>query len=87
MAGDSQHQGIHPFGLAALLVVDGRIGGIAGRSGRGRVDASALVEEMCASVEWLNAAGSRGELRSLQPTVTAVHEHLHRMLRLSTAET
>jgi hypothetical protein len=47
----------------------------------------AVVDEMRAAVEWLNDAGSREELRSLQPTVTAVQEHLRRMLRLTPSET
>lgn len=47
----------------------------------------AVVDEMRASLEWLNGDDTRDELRSLQPTVAATHEHLHRMLRLTPAET
>ncbi|HEU4544869.1 MAG TPA: ANTAR domain-containing protein, partial [Microlunatus sp.] len=47
----------------------------------------AVVEEMRASLEWLNDADTREELRSLQPAVAATHEHLRRMLRLTSTET
>lgn len=47
----------------------------------------AVVAEMRASVEWLNGNGSTAELRSLESAVAAMHEHLHRMLRLPAAVT
>jgi hypothetical protein len=47
----------------------------------------AVVDELRASLEWLNDGDTREELRSLQPAVAATHEHLRRMLRLTPTET
>ncbi|HEU5486277.1 MAG TPA: ANTAR domain-containing protein [Microlunatus sp.] len=46
----------------------------------------AVVEEMRASVAWLNDTACLEELRSLQATVSAAHQHLGRMLRLAQIE-